>query len=82
MQQQPNMQNQAANQNAPRERAAVRRVSVSNATATQPPFITVHFRDAQAAQTGYATLPPELAKDPRTALNLQAPMPTITYPVM
>ena len=82
MQTQQNIQNQAANQNAPRERAVVRRVSVSNATANRPPFITVHFRDAETAQAGYATLPPELAQDPRTTMNLQASMPTLTYPVM
>ena len=82
MQQQTTIQNQAANQNAPRERAVVRRVNVSNATATQPPMVTVYFRDAEAAQNGYQKLPAGLVADERTKINLNAPMPTLTYPVI
>ena len=62
--------------------AAIRRVTIMNATATQPPFIRVHFRDVDAAHHGFAQLTPQLANDPRTTLDLSTPMPTLYYPVI
>lgn len=61
------------------QRALIQRVQISDATATEPPHIRVHFRDVHAARDGYTKLPAVIANDPRTALDLSLPMPTLTY---
>ncbi len=59
-----------------------RRVNVTPASGKNPAFITVYFRDAASAQAGYHHLPSGLSTDPRTALDLAKPMPTLCYPVI
>jgi len=60
----------------------VRRVNVLPASGNQPAFITVHFRNIDAAKRGYLQLLPGLERDARTKLDLTTPMPTLSYPVI
>ena len=60
----------------------IRRVNIQPAKGFDPALITIYFRDAKAAKEGYGKLLARIVDDPRTRLDLDASMPTLTYPVI
>jgi len=61
---------------------AIRRVNILPAKGMEPAFITVYFRDVEAAHEGYSKLLGGISNDPRTRLDIHSDMPTLTYPVI
>ena len=60
----------------------IRRVNIQPAKGFDPAVITIYFRDTKAAKEGHGKLLERIASDPRTMLDLNASMPTLTYPVI
>ena len=55
------------------------RALVSPPVATQPPSITVYFRDVDALKAGYACLQPYLNDMAEATLKAEAPQPHLRY---
>jgi hypothetical protein len=55
------------------------RALVSPPVATQPPSITVYFRDVDALKAGYACLQPYLNDMAEATLKAEAPQPNLRY---